>query len=64
MERDVPLKTYLSDNARYADLVNGFGFAGRQIVQADILSDLDTQTGIYQLPMLKKKKRKPKYRNI
>ena len=30
MQEDSILKKYLSDNERYADLINGLGFGGRQ----------------------------------
>ena len=33
--RDIGLKAYLRDNARYADLWNGGIFQGKQIVRAD-----------------------------
>lgn len=45
MQQDLLLKRYLSDNERYADLINGFGFNGRQVVRASDLTELDTQTG-------------------
>ena len=32
---DEVLKRYLSDNERYADLINGFCFEGEQIVRDD-----------------------------
>lgn len=47
MEQDLLLKRYLSDNERYADLLNGFAFGGRQIVKASDLTELDSQTGFY-----------------
>lgn len=40
MEKDFLLKRYLADNERYADLLNGIGFAGKQIVTADDLQEL------------------------
>lgn len=48
MQEDSVLKKYLSDNERYADLINGLGFCGRQIVSAEDLEELDSQTGFYQ----------------
>lgn len=45
-EKDISWKKYFSDNKRYADLVNGIGCKGEQIVSADELQDMDTQTGV------------------
>lgn len=67
MEKDFLLKRYLADNERYADLLNGFGFAGEQIVTADDLQELDTQTGFWRLPFSSKAVRKrpeQKYRDL
>lgn len=36
-KKDIGLKTYLQDTARYADLWNGGVFQGRQIVKAEEL---------------------------
>jgi len=44
-KNDEVLKRYLADADRYADLINGFGFGGQQVVHAEDLSPLDTQTG-------------------
>lgn len=65
MEKDLVNWRYLSDNERYADLINGFIFHGRQILQADALSDMDAQTGerIGSIPAEKKGKGK-KYRDL
>jgi len=43
MEHNMVVNRYLSDNERYADLINGCEFAGKQIVTAADLSDVDTQ---------------------
>lgn len=47
---------------RYADLINGIGFQGQQIIQKEDLQELDTQTGIWQMP-LEKRKQKRSIRN-
>lgn len=47
MEEDVLLKRYFADNARYADLINGISFGGRQVVAATDLTELDSQTGYH-----------------
>lgn len=71
MQQDLLLKRYLSDNERYADLLNGFAFRGRQIVKASDLTELDSQTGFHaqhtggirSLPG-KKSKKSAKYRDM
>lgn len=41
-EKDITLKDYLSSPKRYADLLNGSIFQGRQIIDAGELQDADT----------------------
>ena len=41
-EKDITLKDYLSAPKRYADLLNGSIFHGRQIINAGELQDADT----------------------
>ncbi len=41
-KNDITLKDYLSEPGRYADLLNGSIFQGRQIIDADELSDAGT----------------------
>ncbi|MBD5514951.1 MAG: hypothetical protein HDR06_09930 [Lachnospiraceae bacterium] len=41
-KNDITLKDYLSEPKRYADLLNGSIFQGRQIIDADELMDTDT----------------------
>jgi len=43
MEHNSIVNRYLSDNDRYADLINGCQFAGEQIIAATDLIDVDTQ---------------------
>ncbi len=43
MRRDELLKSYLSDNTRYADLINGYVFEGRQVVRPEDVTELDIQ---------------------
>lgn len=43
MKNDTAEKRFLSDNVRYADIINGFVFNGKQIVSAKDLSERDTQ---------------------
>ena len=44
MEMDVCWKEYFRDNARYADVINGIGCAGQQLVHAEDLQEADSQT--------------------
>ena len=44
MEKDLTKKHCLSDNSRYADLINGAVFGGKQLLQPTDLCDLDSRT--------------------
>ncbi len=44
MEMDVCWKEYFRDDARYADVINGIGGCGQQLVQAKDLQEADSQT--------------------
>ncbi len=48
MNTDTVLKRYLSDNTRYADLINGMVFHGRQVVTPQDLSPWDSQSTTYE----------------
>ena len=50
MTKDILAKEFFSDNARFADIINGIGCLGEQVVSADDLQDLDTQTGFFRMP--------------
>ncbi len=43
MQKDEVLRCYLSDDARYADLMNGMIFEGRNVVQPEDLHPLDSR---------------------
>lgn len=43
MEKDIKWKAYLSDDERYADIINGIGCGGAQIVKETDLQDTGTQ---------------------
>lgn len=45
MEKDLQKKGYFSDPERFADLINGIIFSGKQILMPTDLSDMDSQTG-------------------
>ena len=63
-KEDEVLKRYLSDNERYADLINGVCFGGRQGIKAEDLSDRDTQTGCHKDTKTVKGRRNTKYRDL
>ena len=43
MEMDVCWKEYFRDDARYADVINGIGCGGQQLVEAKDLQEADSQ---------------------
>ena len=45
MGKDAVWKKYFSDNHRYADIINGIGCKGKQLVKAADLCDADSRTG-------------------
>ena len=45
MEKDTKWKTFFEDNRRYADVINGLGCGGRQLVSADDLQAEDSTSG-------------------
>ncbi|MBQ8804208.1 MAG: Rpn family recombination-promoting nuclease/putative transposase [Tyzzerella sp.] len=62
MGKDAGWKGFFSDDERYADVINGIGCKGKQVVKKEDLQEMDTQTGflrgpkfIRKLPSLKKK---------
>ena len=46
MGKDIGWKSFLSDDERYADVINGIGCKGEQVVSKDDLYEMDTQTGL------------------
>lgn len=44
MEKDLCQRECLSDNERYADLINGILFEGEQKVHASDLHEIDSQS--------------------
>ena len=50
MAQDVTWKSYFSDDERYADIINGIGCGGKQLIVKDDLQELDTQTGFLSKP--------------
>lgn len=45
MEKDTKWKTFFEDNRRYADVINGLGCGGRQLVSAVDLQEEDSTSG-------------------
>ena len=61
MGKDVGWKGYFSHDERYADIINGIGCKGRQVVKKEDLQEMDTQTEflhgpkfLQKLPAVKK----------
>lgn len=46
MEKDLNTNRFFSDNERYADIINGIGCNGLQVVKGNELLELDTRTDI------------------
>lgn len=45
MEKDVSWSTFFEDNSRYADIINGLGCGGKQVVSNDDLTEQDSKSG-------------------
>lgn len=47
-QKDISLVRYFEDQERYADLMNGFVFQGKQVVSEDDVQDMDSRvTGVF-----------------
>lgn len=65
MEEDLVKKRYFSDNERFADLINGYSFGGKQVVSATDLSERDSQTGLWlHFPRKRYGWKRIKYRDL
>lgn len=42
-QKDISLARYFEDENRYADLINGFIFGGKQVVTGNDIQDLDSR---------------------
>ncbi len=61
-QKDLSLVRYFEDQGRYADLINGFVFQGKQVVSEDDVQDMDSRvTGV--IDRLKKRFLVQKYRD-
>ena len=54
MEKDIGWKLYFADNERYADIINGIGCGGNQLIKDTDLSEDDTQAGKKTRDLLRK----------
>lgn len=48
MDNDAGWKEFFSDDGRYADIINGIGCKGRQVIRGEDLAELDSQTGFWR----------------
>lgn len=66
MEKDLKTNNFFSDNERYADIINGIGCNGLQVVKGKELMELDTRTGVGRVKGFgrKRKGRKIFYRDL
>ena len=61
-QKDISLARYFEDDSRYADLINGFIFGGKQVVSGNDIQDLDSRiTGL--MSKIKKGFKVQKYRD-
>lgn len=49
MTEDEILKVYLSDSQRFADLMNGLNFAGKQVVHPEDVQEQDGQEVFFRV---------------
>ena len=55
---DAAMERYLEDPARYADLINGYRFHGRQVLKPEDILEKDSRlSGISYRRRMKKQKR-------
>ena len=50
MKQDTGWKVFFSDDERYADVINGIGCKGKQVVKKENLQEMDTQAGFLRSP--------------
>lgn len=63
-KEDVVLKKYMSDKGRFADLVNGRIFDGKQIVKPENLTLLNGESDLYLIDKNGRKKTIMRYRDV
>ena len=54
MEKDITWRDYFEDNHRYADIINGLGCAGTQLVSPEDLTELDTRKNSKSRDLIRK----------
>lgn len=70
MAKDVTWKSYFLYDERYADIINGIGCSGKQLIMKEDLQELDTQTGFLRKPQFirtirtKTNRQKAKFRDM
>ncbi len=64
MELDVSWKEYFQDNERYADVINGIGCGGQQLVTEEDLQEADIQTILGRMFGLVGKKKRVRMRDV
>ncbi|MBS6194074.1 MAG: hypothetical protein KH828_00655 [Clostridiales bacterium] len=63
-KNDIVLKKYLSDKVRFADLINGSLFSGKQIVKPESLTQLDGEADLYLTDQAGHTKEVMRYRDV
>ena len=61
MKNDILAKEFYSDNDRFAEIINGIGCLGQQVLSGEDLQDRDAQTGFGRFPEFIRRQ-KEKYR--
>ena len=61
---DIAVKSWLSDNERFADLFNGMIFGGRQVVRPEELENMDRETDIIVTDKREKSKGMQRHRDV
>ena len=54
MEKDITWSDFFEDNSRYADIINGLGCAGSQLVAPEDLSEQDTKKSSKSRDLIRK----------
>lgn len=66
MEYDAAVNRFFHDNERFADIVNGTIGQGKQVVEANELTEADTRTGLWRIPdaLLRRRRARQGIRDI
>ena len=63
-ENDIMLKCYISDKRRFADLINGSIYNGKQIIKPENLTKLPGESDLFLVDKTGKKKGVLRYRDV